>query len=259
MMKRPFHASPGAAMGTVPPSLYMWLALAVLAGLLLVTVAAGLWRLVAPRCASGRPALDEVTGLLTRGKPELAAALAGIHLSRTPERPLCGEARAALAALWYEASLRGLLTAPRPAVPDAAWAQQLVAEWQAVERQATQYGVPPERRWAPMSVATLAYSAALWPLADAAFRQAWQNGQAGVEGAAFRYALLRNWGRELAGSGSAAGRAEGVRLLATARAIAVAYGLPAGEACHDLEALGYADCTVPLPDPGEPLLQGRPF
>src|SRR5262249_5162595 len=124
----------------------------------------------------------------------------------------------------------------------------------ALEEKADGYGLAKTDRLPAMRVAARAWAAGLWVLADAAFKRAWAAGDVGAESVGLRYGILRNWGHQLAFGGNTQTRAQGVMLLATARAIGEAYNLPNGEACLDLQQLGYADCSQPAPDTSEPVL-----
>lgn len=204
-------------------------------------------------CDDGGQARAQVSGFLGKGQLELAVGLVEATLAQQSP-PLCAEARAALAGLWYGASMDRLFSTPRPDWPGSQVEGQLVERWREIEGKAATYQVPQEGRWAPMTVAIRAYNAGLWALTDAAFRRAWMGGEVGAQAIQFRYDSLRNWGYHLAHGGGADERERAVRILATARAIADAFQLPKGEACQDLVVLGYADCREPLPDPQEPVL-----
>ncbi|GEM_PF-4257408 len=205
-------------------------------------------------CSDAQAQLDQVSGFVAKGEFATAADLAEALLTARTE-PLCTTAHTAAAGLWEEASLRAILTTPRPSFPDLSLQQQLVAEYQRIEQQADSFGVPQDKRWDPMSVATLATNAGWWGLADAAFLEAWKRGTVGKEGITLRYALLRNEGNDLAFHGSATMRPDALRLLSTAHAIAKAYGLPNDPACgEDLRQLGYADCDSVAPNAADPVL-----
>src|SRR5581483_3141706 len=117
-----------------------------------------------------------------------------------------------------------------PAADDAA-SREAAITWLAIEQKADSFGLARSERLSPMQVATRAYSVGMWGLADSAFRRAWEAGDAGIASVATRYAILRNWGHQLAFGGDGAARSRGVLLLATAQAIARTYDLPQGEAC----------------------------
>ena len=232
------------------------LALVVGAGVVLVVgILAGLYvRPARASCSDLAREREQVRDFLARGQSAVALGLAESALSQHDPAP-CADARRAIAALWYGASLEHLLAAP---ARDDAAAGQAAPAWLALERKADTYGLPKTERLVPTRVAARASSVGLWALADAAFKQAWTAGDVGTEAVGLRYAILRNWGHSLAFRGvsgaalSCGSRA--VRLLATAQAIAVAHGLTDGEACLDLQALGYADCSQPSPDLLDPLL-----
>jgi hypothetical protein len=206
-----------------------------------------------PTCNDGHDELAQVRDLLAKAKPELAVKLVEARLTQESQ-PLCPEAKAAFGDLWYTMSMDLLFASLRPEWPDPEVEQRIAGRWLEIERQANALGVPREKRLPSMMVATRAYNGSFWQLADMAFRRAWTDGNIGEEALAFRYALLRNWGANLGYKGSPAMREQAVRLLATAQAIADTFHLPHGEACADLQGLGYADCREPLPDPAEPVL-----
>lgn len=204
-----------------------------------------------PTCSDAEADIAQVRDFLARGQRGTAIALAEAALNQEG-RTLCTGVKAALGDLWYGASMDDLFAISST---DDFASRNAPLKWLAIERKADAYEVAKAERVAPMTVAQRAYSAALWPLTDVAFRKAWEAGHIGVESAAFRYAALWNWGNHLAFVGKASSREEGIRLLATAQAIAKKYGLNArGEACADLERLGYADCNEPAPDSSDPLL-----
>jgi hypothetical protein len=193
-----------------------------------------------------------VRDLLSSGQLAAAMSAADDGLTR-PAGPGCASAQLALTRLWYAANLDDLVATT---VDDAALARQAPVRWATIERRADQLGLPSEERHPPMTLAQTAYDRGLWQLADAAFREAWADGQIGVGGVEFRHALLRNWGHRLATGGPAPDKVQGLALLATAHAIAQSYGLQTNVACTDLRALGVADCAKTNPDPNEPTLAG---
>jgi hypothetical protein len=203
-------------------------------------------------CDDGGSDLAQIREFLAAGKLEIALGLAEAKLAQASPT-LCAESQAALAGLWYSASLDLLLT------PHRAWSleqgAQLVTRYREIEREADRLGVPAQTRIPPMTLATRAYNAGLWALADAAFRQAWERGDIGEAAIPFRYDLLRNWGNELANQDGQGVRPQAVRLLATAHAIAETYHLTKGEACTDLRALGYRECGASGPVDNEPVLR----
>jgi hypothetical protein len=85
-------------------------------------------------------------------------------------------------------------------------------------------------------------------------RRAWDEGNLDADVVGLRQATLRNWGQRMAQSSTAQTREQGVRMLATAHAIDVAYGLHSGLACHDLQGLGFKDCNEPAPESSDPML-----
>lgn len=206
-----------------------------------------------PDCSDAEGELAQVRDFLARGQRGTAIVLVEAALNQEGRR-LCPGARSTLAVLWYGASIDELLATPGT---DDLASRNAALKWLTIERKADGYGVATSDRLAPMTVAQRAYSAGLWPLADVSFRKAWEAGHIGLESAGFRYALLRNWGNELAFRGQPAVREEGVSLLATAQAIAKKYSLNGrGEACADLQRLGFADCRQVTPDNDDPLLAG---
>lgn len=202
-------------------------------------------------CSDAPAETAQVRDFLARGQRGTAIALVEAALNQEG-RTLCIGVKAALGGLWYRASIDDLFTTSSN---DDFASRNAPLKWLAVERKADAFGVAKTERLAPMTVAERAYAAGAWPLADIAFRKAWEAGHIGVESAAFRYAALRNWGNHLAFRGQASSREEGIRLLVTAQAIARKYGLNTrGEACADIERLGYADCNEPPADSSDPLL-----
>lgn len=207
-----------------------------------------------PDCDPAAGDQKRIKGLIDKGSLDTAAGLAETTLAQG-DLPLCSEVQAALAGFWYGARMDLLLSVERPSWYDSALDQSLVARWNEIERRADDYHLPESERWADMTVAIRASNAGLWALADAAFRRAWDARQAGEAPAAFRYALLRNWGHHLGMSGGPAGHDQAMRLLATAVAIADAINIPAGEACDDIETLfAVTDCRSVAPDRTDPVL-----
>lgn len=241
----------GPAWGALPrPALLLLAGAAVLVAGVLIGL---LFRPAPSPCSDMARERGQVRDFLARGQAPVALGLAESALGQGSPAP-CGDARAALATLWYGAGVEHLLTTP---AGDDAAASQTAAAWLALEGKAEGLGVPTTERLPAMRVAARAYSTGHWALADAAFRQAWAAGDVGPEAVGLRYAILRNWGRGLAfrdAAGNAHLRAQGVRLLATAQALATAYALANGEACRDLQALGYEDCSSPAPDLLDPVL-----
>ncbi len=191
-----------------------------------------------------------VEGFLAKGQPALAIGLAESALA-AHGGAACTDARRSLTLVWYRASMEQLLSTPGT---EESASQQTPARWLAIEQKADQYAVARSERLSPMRVASRAYAVGNWPLADTAYKRAWEAGDVGLDTVGTRYAILRNWGRDLAFRHAAPSREQGVRLLATAQAIATAYKLPNGEACQDLRELGYDDCTQPTPDTLDPVL-----
>jgi hypothetical protein len=201
-------------------------------------------------CGEAHAEREQIQDFLRRGQPRVAIALAeNVLVSQSPR--LCAEARRALASLWYSASLDDLFLTP---ASDEALGPQTVLRWRTVEQRAEAFGLPRAERLPPTRVAQRAYAAGLWPLADAALREAFEAGELSLEGTQLRYATLTNWGYQLAFQRMPPQREAAVRLLATAQALATAYRLPSGEACLYLRRLGYADCTQPAPDTTDPML-----
>ncbi len=187
------------------------------------------------RSNDGKREIGQISEFASKGQWDVAIGLAEGALA-AQIKPLSEEAKRSISTLWYGASMDRLYTTVRPSWSDAAIEGQIVGRWLAIERQADTYSLPKERRWSSMSVATRAYTAGIWALADAAFRRAWTAGEAGDVPIGFRYALLRNWGYELAFRGSPAQRDQAIRLLGTA--VAIAQSHPVGqEACDDLKRL----------------------
>lgn len=205
-----------------------------------------------PSCDGGADLTQELRDLVAAGSLDLAAGLAESELVDRG-MPLCPETREALIQLWYGARMDLLLSTPRPSWPDSAFDQTLVARWLEIERKAEAYPLPAHQRWAPMTVATRAYSAGLWALADAGFRRAWSADETGEAPIAFRYALLRNWGHHLARDGGPAMDERARRLLATACVIADTVSLPDDQARRDLETFfAISDCYAADPDLADP-------
>lgn len=203
-----------------------------------------------PSCSEAQPQVEQVQHYLASGQTGVALALAQTSLSQR-QPPVCGQSQHALALLAYQAGIQQLYAVQRG---DTGAAQQLPTRWQALEQQATTWGVPPDERTPAMTVATTAYDRGLWPLAAAAFRQAWQVGAVGAAQVDFYAATLRNWGHDLAFATPGRPDPKGVELLATANAIDGAYHLQSGVACADLHQLGIADCSQPAPDASDPVL-----
>jgi hypothetical protein len=204
-------------------------------------------------CGELRGTTEQVRGLLSRGQLAVAVALAADALTQHAA-PACPEAHAALARVWYAADVDDLLAT---AVDDEWLSRRTPTRWTAIESRADELGVPSQDRRHPMALARTAYDRGLWPLADAAFRRAWDAGEVGVGAVEFRHALLRNWGHRLAFRGPPGVREQGLGLLATAHAVAGFHALQTDVACADLRALGVADCAGTPADPGEPALTGR--
>lgn len=231
------------------------------APLLLVLLSVGLCALLigkavmARQCTSLPTLTGEVETFLAKGQPDLAIGLVANALAQG-QPPLCAPTQRTLAQLWYSASLDALLATP---AGDPTTDAQLPLRWLAIEQQATAYDVPTAERRTASSLAIDAQGRGLWALARAAFLQAFRAGEVGVDAVPRYYAILRNGGHALAFVGSAKATddqrlAQGVHLLATAQAVASAYHLPNGEACLDLQALGYADCSTAAPDSQDPVL-----
>jgi hypothetical protein len=208
-------------------------------------------------CDDGTVQIAQVREFLAKGQFSTVANLAEAALIQR-DTPLCAEARMVTASLWYDASLRAILATPRPSWADPQLQQKLATDWQSLEQKADGYQVPQEKRWDRASIITVATNSNLWGLADTVFRAMWQQGKVGVEAVPLRFSLLRNQGRDLAFNGSPNTREQGMRVLATAHAIAKAYNLGRGEACDDLHQLGYADCDKVVPDSSDPVLTAAP-
>jgi hypothetical protein len=200
-------------------------------------------------CSEAHAEREQIQDFLRRGQRVAIALAENVLVQQSPR--LCAEARRALASLWYSASLDDLFLTP---ANDEALGPQTVLRWRTVEQRAEAFGLPRAERLPPTRVAQRAYAAGLWPLADAALREAFEAGELSLEGTQLRYATLTNWGYQLAFQRTPPQREQAVRLLATAQALATAYRLPSGEACLYLRQLGYADCTQPAPDVTDPML-----
>jgi hypothetical protein len=205
-------------------------------------------------CDDGTSVVEEIRDLLVDGRFDLASSQAEITLLRHTS-PLCPEAKDNVAGWWYQASIDALFQTPRPECAESVHERQIVDIWIEIERKASKYNVPLEKRLPSMSIADRAYNARIWSLADEAFRKAYSEGAAKNK-ASWRHAVLRNWGKNLSDCRIGQPDSEAIKLLATARDIAAAYGLPTNIACQDLADLGYPDCTVPEPLSNEPLLKG---
>lgn len=196
--------------------------------------------------------IELVKAFIAKGQFASAGSAAEGYLGQANPEPN-GTAKVTLASLWYVASLDSLLATPHKD-PDSS--RDAGNKWLEIEGTAGRLNLPREARLAPMVVAQRAYNAGLWPLAYAAFKEAWGAGSVGRGSVGFAYASLRNRGNELAfwpGS-TAETREEGSRLLSTAHTIALAYGVENREALGDLKRLGYDECCLPVPDVSDPVL-----
>jgi|GEM_PF-3323397 len=202
-------------------------------------------------CSAYAQQVAEVSELLRQGKFVLATAQANICLEHLRDLP-CSEARAKLASLSYSATVGDILAAP---VEDQGHLATL--RWLEAERWASANGVPDTERISPMHIALQACNIGAFELARTAFLKAWEGGIVTIHdrGAVGQYyVILSRWGHELAFGGSPEMREQGTRLLATSHALTVSYLLPYDEACADLQALGYADCSQAVPDILDPVL-----
>lgn len=209
-----------------------------------------------PACRDVSNDREAVSALLAKGDLVTAAGLAQNALVQVQgTTPLCSEPKLALAKNWYDTQLQLLLATQHPSWPDDSFDRQIVARWQEIERSADSYQLPATQRQAPIVLARTASGVGLWALSDASFRRAWSTQQPGTAPAADRYALLRNWGHQLAEDGGPDQRDRAIRLLATACWIGKAYELPGDEARADMEQyFGIADCSAVVPDQDDPLL-----
>ena len=207
-------------------------------------------------CSDGKTTIQQVQAFLGRSQYQTAADISAAALTRRTN-PLCPASHNTIAGLWYQSSIQAIITTPRPDFPDLHLQQQVVAEWQSVEEQADQFGVPPDKRSDAISIATLATNSGWWSLANAAWLKAYKQGTVGAEGISLRYSLLRNEGHELAFKGTPQMREQAIKDLATAHAIAKKYNLPNDPACSDLEKLGYPNCNSTTPDQSDPLLTSK--
>ncbi len=194
--------------------------------------------------------IQQIKEYLTKGQPSIAIALAENALNQQNPAP-SPQAKATIAGIRYVTAMDDLFATPSR---DESTVSQMPLKWLAIEKKADTYQVPKSYRLAPMTVAQRAYSAGFWPLADAAFRKAWDAGDVGMESVGTVYAIRRNWGHWLAFATSSQSRDQGVRLLATAHALARAYSLQNDPACGDLIQLGYTDCNAVTPDSADPVL-----
>jgi len=189
--------------------------------------------------------------LLKRGRFALTAEMAYMY-AESRQNPPCPEARIGLATLAYAATMNDILSST---AVDQGYSAAL--RWLEAERRATVNGVPETQRMSLAAIVVQASNVGAWELARRAFLKAWDSGLASaydLSTISQYYAITRNLGRNLAFKGSLELRKEGIRYLATAHALAVAYGLPNRDACADLRGLGYTDCSQVSPDPLDPVL-----
>lgn len=207
-----------------------------------------------PTCAEWKSSVEQVSTFLQTGKFKTAADLASATLEGDVELS-CVEIANSLKALWYDARMDDLIGGQVPEWYDHRVDQNSVALWHDIETTADRYGVPAHKRWPSAMIFDRAYSVQLWALADAAYMQASVNGNELVAPSQKRYALLRNWGHDLAEAPDPASRELASRLLATAVMISDRYNLRDESACQDLERqFTFANCRDAEPDLGEPLL-----
>lgn len=172
------------------------------------------------------------------------AKAAGLAASVLVQPGLCAESRASLGQVWYAAQLQELLQAG---------AGQDASSLQTIDAQADAWRVPSSARLAPAQIAALAYEAGAWPIADAAWKQAWARSQPDANAIQLRYQLLRAWGLALHDAPRAADQDHGVTLLATAHRVAERFNLPNDDACDALKHSGFF-CSQVLANRTEPLL-----
>ncbi|GEM_PF-6604012 len=211
-------------------------------------------------CDDAKVERKQVNDALTRGDYAVARGIAEGKLtgSKNSDAPaICDEARTNLAGQWYEAGMRELFSTQRPAYPDNAFDKITVIKWTAIEAAADGLiNVPPDRRWAAITVAQTAYNSGFWALAHVSFLSAWDSKSTGREQVGLYYALLRNWGHELLIKGNPDMQASGKRLLGTAYRIARAVRLVNDPACgEDLAGVGFSDCNSAPYDPEDNVLK----
>ncbi len=204
-------------------------------------------------CFDATKEVEQIEVLIRQRKFALAAELAYLQLSNR-ERPLCDDAKLALAGLAYQAEMSDVYTLP------AAEGHKALQRWQEAERRAQANGVPKEKR-SGLTVASEAYKAHLWELSRGAFLKAWDEEPESTqtrEWVEFYYAIMRNFGKNAVKQKQFDQQYHlGLVLLSTACAIDKGYELNRGEACQDLvEELGQSNW--PAPDAGDKVLLAAP-